>query len=141
MIDLQKKSGNYFLYDLNVHWAYIFVTPSAIFVLFQLIQINTNLCIFLICLFISFIHIMHDPNDYCFSKMIIKIQEILHYTKFWNNAMLQSEVRQVENENQGVTQILAWMIQDKIHDQKIQWVIIQLFSLHQVKLDLFKLYN
>ena len=33
------------------------------------------------------IHIMHDQNDYCFSKMIIKIQEILHYTKFWDNAM------------------------------------------------------
>ena len=50
---------------------------------------------------------MYDQNDYCFSKMIIKIQEILHYTKFWDNAILQSEVGQVENENQGVTQILT----------------------------------
>ena len=75
MIDLQKKkSGSHFLYDLNVHWAYFFVTPFSILILYlsKFIQINTKLCIFLICLFMSFIHIIHDPNDYFFSKMVIK---------------------------------------------------------------------
>ena len=61
----------------------------------------------------SFIHIMHDQNDYCFSKMIIKIQEILHYTKFWDNAMLQLEVGQVENEIRKTAHVLAWILLDK----------------------------
>ena len=42
---------------------------------------------------------MHDQNDYCFSKMIIKIQERFTLLDFRDNAMLQSEVRQFENEN------------------------------------------
>ena len=53
---------------------------------------------------------MYDQNDYCFSKMIIKIQEILHYTKLQDNAILQSEVRQVENEIGRIAHVLAWML-------------------------------
>ena len=60
----------------------------------------------------SFIHIMHDQNDYCFSKMIIKIQKILHHTKFRDDAILQTEVGQVEFEIR-TTLVLAWMLQDK----------------------------
>ena len=55
----------------------------------------------------SFIHIMHGQNDYYFSKMIIKIQEIFALFKFWDNMMLQSEVGQFEDKSQGVTQTLA----------------------------------
>ena len=44
-----------------------------------------------------------------FLKMIIKIQEIFHYTKFWDNAILQSEIGQVEVEIRTV-HVLAWML-------------------------------
>ena len=50
---------------------------------------------------------MYDQNDYCFSKMIIKIQEILHYTKFWDNTILQLEMGQVENEIRRTAYVLA----------------------------------
>ena len=40
------------------------------------------------------------------------MQEILHYTKFWDNAILQTEVGQVEVEIRTV-HVLAWMLRDK----------------------------
>ena len=57
---------------------------------------------------------MHGQNDYCFSKMMIKkYMRYLHYIKFWDNAMLQTEVGQVENEICKIAHVPAWMLQDK----------------------------
>ena len=42
-----------------------------------------------------------------FSKMLIKIQEILHYTKFWDNAIHQSEAGQVGNKIRKTAHVLA----------------------------------
>ena len=88
--------------------------PFAIFkfVHFQLIQINTNLYIFLICLYMSFIHIMHDQNDYYFSKMIIKntrdiaLHKILGIMRYFNQKWGKLKIRRT-------AYVLAWMLWDK----------------------------
>ena len=40
------------------------------------------------------------------------MQEILHYTKFWDNTILQTEVGKVEVEVR-TAHVLAWMLRDK----------------------------
>ena len=84
------------------------------FVPFQLIQINTNLCIFLICLFMSFIHIMHDQNDYCFSKMINKKYKRYCITQsFGIMRYFNQKWSKFVNEIRRIAHVLAWMLRDK----------------------------